>query len=50
LPARRGVAATRKPMNPVTDRAAMFAQLRAGMAELGLGAEVATVDLLLDYL
>ena len=37
-------------MNPVTDRAAMFAQLRAGMAELGLAAEAATVDALLDYL
>jgi len=37
-------------MNPVTDRAAMFAQLRAGMAELGLAAEVAAVDALLDYL
>ena len=37
-------------MSPVTDRAAMFAQLRAGMTELGLTAEVAAVDALLDYL
>ena len=37
-------------MSPVTDRAAMFAQLRAGMAELGLAAEAAAVDALLDYL
>ena len=37
-------------MNPVTDRAAMFAQLRAGMAELGLAAEAAAIDALLDYL
>ena len=37
-------------MKPVPDRAAMFAQLRAGMAELGLAADVAVVDALLDYL
>jgi 16S rRNA (guanine527-N7)-methyltransferase len=33
----------------VTDRAAMFAQLRAGMAELGLAPSASAVELLLDY-
>ncbi|HXR61941.1 MAG TPA: 16S rRNA (guanine(527)-N(7))-methyltransferase RsmG [Rudaea sp.] len=33
----------------VTDRAAMFAQLRAGVAELGLAPSAAAVELLLDY-
>ena len=36
-------------MNPVTDRAAMFAQLRAGMAELGLAAPPEAIESLLDY-
>ena len=36
-------------MNPVTDRAAMFAQLRAGMAELGLPASPEAIESLLDY-
>jgi len=36
-------------MNPVTDRAAMFAQLRAGMAELGLAAPPEAFESLLDY-
>jgi 16S rRNA (guanine527-N7)-methyltransferase len=33
----------------VTDRAAMFAQLRAGVAELGLAPAAAAIELLLDY-
>jgi 16S rRNA (guanine527-N7)-methyltransferase len=37
-------------MSVVFDRAAMFAELRAGMAELGVAAPAAAVDALLDYL
>jgi hypothetical protein len=37
-------------MSSVTDRAAMFAQLRAGMAELGLAPSAQAVEQLLDYL
>jgi len=37
-------------MNPVTDRAAMYAQLRAGMAELELAAQPGSLESLLDYL
>ncbi|HEY2397307.1 MAG TPA: 16S rRNA (guanine(527)-N(7))-methyltransferase RsmG [Rudaea sp.] len=33
----------------VTDRAAMFAQLRAGVAELGLAPSASAIELLLDY-
>jgi len=37
-------------MSSATDRAAMFAQLRAGVAELGLAASAHAVEQLLDYL
>jgi 16S rRNA (guanine527-N7)-methyltransferase len=35
--------------SPITDRAAMYAQLRAGMAELGLAATATVAEALLDY-
>jgi 16S rRNA (guanine527-N7)-methyltransferase len=37
-------------MSSATDRAAMFAQLRAGMAELGLAPTAQAIEQLLDYL
>jgi len=37
-------------MSSATDRAAMFAQLRAGVAELGLSPSAQAVEELLDYL
>jgi len=37
-------------MSSATDRAAMFAQLRAGVAELGLAPSAHAVEQLLDYL
>ena len=37
-------------MSSATDRAAMFAQLRAGVAELGLAPSAQAVEQLLDYL
>lgn len=36
-------------MSAATDRAAMYAQLRAGLAELGLAPSPAAVETLLDY-
>ena len=34
----------------VSDRAALYAELRAGMAELGLATQAAAIESLLDYL
>lgn len=36
-------------MTPATDRAAMYARLRAGVAELGLAVAAPALDCLLDY-